>query len=104
MKREKIVPVRFSENEYEKMIEMIDDLDERKNVSAFIRNKIFAEQKEKSDHREVLFLLRQVRSEIGHAIKLYQKDFLTEAQVELEKCNEKLDELQKEIMNGGNGS
>ena len=44
MKREKIVPVRFSENEYEKMIEMIDGLDERKNVSAFIRDKIFADQ------------------------------------------------------------
>lgn len=104
MRREKIVPVRFTENEYEKLIEMIDDLDERKNVSSFIRDRIFAEQKEKSDHREILFLLRQVRAEIGHAIKLYQKDFLTEAQQEMEKCNEKLDELQKEIMNGGNSS
>lgn len=104
MRREKIVPVRFTENEYEKLIEMIGALDERKNVSSFIRDKIFAEQKEKSDHREILFLLRQVRAEIGHAIKLYQKDFLTEAQVELEKCNEKLNDIQKEIMNGGNGS
>ena len=104
MRREKIVPVRFTENEYEKLIEMIGALDERKNVSSFIRDKIFAEQKEKSDHREILFLLRQVRAEIGHAIKLYQKDFLTEAQVELEKCNEKLNDIQKEIMNGCNGS
>ena len=104
MRREKIVPVRFTENEYEKLIEMIGALDERKNVSSFIRDRIFAEQKEKSDHREILFLLCQVRAEIGHAIKLYQKDFLTEAQQELEKCNEKLNDIQKEIMNGGNGS
>lgn len=104
MRREKIVPVRLTESEYQKLLDLVEKYGEKNNVSLYIRNKIFAEQKEKNDYRELLILIRQIRADINHSLKLYQKDFLTEAQEELEYCSKMLDLIQKEMMEHGSNS
>lgn len=95
MRREKIVPVRLTNNEYEELLYLAEDAG---NVSNFIRQKIFSDSKERNQYREILILIQQIRSDIGHALKLYQKDFLTDAAIELKNCSEQLKQLQKEMM------
>lgn len=95
MKRDKIVPVRLTQMEYDLLA-----AEGEENLSAFIREKIFAEQKEKASNREILFLLRALRADLGHALKLYDAGH-PEAEKEIKNCRKLLEKLEGEI--GGYG-
>lgn len=97
MKKNKIVPIRLTEIEYAEIIDCAEK-DGCANVSVYIREKIFSARKEKTYSRDLVMEMRLLRSEIRHALTLYQKDFLSDAQIELESCNKKLEELQKAVV------
>ena len=101
-RREKIVPIRLTENEYQELLDMAKESGCQDNLSGYIRDSLFSFRKGKSDYREFVMQLGQLRSEVNHTLMLYKKDFLTDAQLELENCNKKLTELQKEVMRNGN--
>lgn len=98
------MPIRLTENEYQELLDLAKESGCQDNLSKYIREILFASSKRKANYRELVIMIRKMRSEIHHTLLLYQKDFLTDAQVELEKCNDKLEELQKEVMNIGSYS
>lgn len=104
MKREKIVPIRLTEEEYERLIKMIGE-EEKISVSEFIRDKIFSSSENEKRYKKILLTLSQMKTELHHAILVFNKT-KTESEImkEIERENEILFELKKELIktHGGN--
>lgn len=97
MKRNNFVAFRLSDTEYEELKRLTKEAGDKQDFSKYIRKKLFSENLERNQYREILILIRQIRSDIAHALKLYQKDFLPDAAMELKKCSEQLEKMQKEM-------
>lgn len=105
IKRTKRVTVRFTDDEYERLVAMARDKieDESKTISRLIRENIFFENNAK-EIRKMALDIRRLRIELTNAIKRYDatrsdasKDELLSVMWELDK---KLSECEKEIRDG----
>lgn len=112
MKRNMIVPIRLTTEEYELLEEMmckeIPDAEERKiSRSKFLRSKIFSASENEKSYKKILLVLHQIKTELHHAVLILNKtENNSEILEEIEKEKKILMQLQEEVkeIHGRNGS
>lgn len=104
MKRNRIVPIRLTEEEHACLIQMMGE-EGKTSVSEFIREKIFSSFENEKRYKKILLALSQIKTELHHAVLVMDKTKKeSEIVEEIEKEKVILSELKKELMeiHGGN--
>lgn len=101
MKRNVIVPIRFTEEEHELLRKMMNAEEEEISTSKFIRNKIFSSSSssdKETKYKKILLALCQIKTELHHATLVLKKtkneSVISE---EIKKEMQMLLELQEEV-------
>lgn len=102
-KRDILVAVRFTANEYEQLLDLLEKTPGKKDMSKFIRAKIFEEDLQRRDYRQLLRTMQKVRSDLHHAVRLLEKNANVRQVDEIEKCLEDLSDLKRKL-EGADGS
>lgn len=106
MKRNVIVPIRLTEEEHERLKEMMDAEGEEISASKFIRSRIFSASGNEAKYKKILLTICQIKTEFHHAALVLDKTKNGSVILEeIQKEKEILLALQEEVKKtyGGDG-